>query len=296
MLRWFGTLAALGLLLYLLIDQGWAEIGNDLRRIAWWRFALALALMGISRLAVAGRWQVLIQSGGLNLTPRQSVQITFAGLFAANFLPTTIGGDVFRLAWLIRLGCDRAISLASLVADRLVGMAGMAMALPFGIPGYLHYLQQADQSTVTPGMLALPWLRTLQEKLFAFTHRLVRTMQVWLHRPLALLAALAFTWVHMLCTFGMVWLLLSGMGEQISFWLIMGLWSATYFVTLLPISVNGMGVQELAMTFFYANIGGISASSGLSLALLTRLIQMLVSLPGALFLPQILAGRNQPTK
>jgi hypothetical protein len=121
-------------------------------------------------------------------------------------------------------------------------------------------------------------------------------MQVWLHRPLALLAALAFTWVHMLCTFGMVWLLLIGMGEQISFWLVMGLWSATYFVTLLPISVNGMGVQELAMTFFYANIGGISPSSGLSLALLTRLIQMLASLPGALFLPQILAGRNQSTK
>lgn len=289
-------MAALALLLYLLIDQGWAEIVDDLQQIAWWRFALALALMGISRLAVAGRWQVLLQSGGLNLSPRQSLQITFAGLFAANFLPTTIGGDVFRLAWLIRLGCDRAMSLASLVADRLVGMAGMAMALPFGIPGYVRYFQEAGQAGTTPGLLGLPWLRTLQEKVIGFTQRLLRTMQVWLHRPLALLAALAFTWVHMLCTFGMVWLLLSGMGEQISFWLVMGLWSATYFVTLLPISVNGMGVQELAMTFFYAKIGGISASSGLSLALLTRLIQMLASLPGALFLPQILAGRSQSNK
>mgnify|MGYP001032688986 FL=1 len=284
------------MLLYLLIEQGWTEVGDAIRRIAWWRFALALALMGISRLAVAGRWQVLIQSAGLNLTARQSAQITFAGLFAANFLPTTIGGDVFRLAWLIRLGCDRAMSLASLVADRLVGMAGMAMALPFGIPGYWHYFQQADQTAAAPGMLAVPWLRTMQEKLFAFTRRLLQTMQVWLHHPLALLAALAFTWVHMLCTFGMVWLLLIGMGEQISFWLVMGLWSATYFVTLLPISVNGMGVQELAMTFFYANIGGISPSSGLSLALLTRLIQMLASLPGALFLPQILAGKSQITE
>ena len=80
-------------------------------------------------------------------------------------------------------------------------------------------------------------------------------MKVWLNKPRSLLGALGFTWVHMLCTFAMVWLLLGGMGEHISFWLVMGLWSATYFVTLLPISINGMGVQELAMTFFYVAIG-----------------------------------------
>jgi glycosyltransferase 2 family protein len=82
------------------------------------------------------------------------------------------------------------------------------------------------------------------------------------------------------------------MGERISFWMIMGLWSATYFVTLLPISINGMGVQELAMTFFYSAIGGISQPSGLTLALLMRALQMLASLPGALFIPDILAGRK----
>lgn len=281
------------MLVYLLIDQGWDEIGNAIRQIDGWRFAIALLLVGVSRLAVAGRWQALVQSAGTGLTTTQSIQITFAGLFAANFLPTTIGGDVVRLAWVIRLGCDRAVSLASLVADRLVGLAGMAMALPFGLPGYLRYFQQAKPTDAASGLLALPWLRPLQEKLAAFTRRLMGAMQTWLHQPQALLASLAFTWVHMLCTFGMVWLLLTGMGEQISFWMVMGLWSATYFVTLLPVSVNGMGVQELAMSFFYTAIGGISAPSGLTLALLMRLIQMLASLPGALFLPQILAGRRQ---
>lgn len=280
-------------MIYLLVDQGWAEIVDVIRKINGWRFGLALILVGISRLAVAGRWQVLIKSAGMNLTARESTQITFAGLFAANFLPTTIGGDVVRLTWAIRAGCDQAVSLASLVADRLVGMAGMAMALPFGLPGYLRYFQQTNQTLTSPELMALPWLGTLREKLLTFTRRLLQTLQIWLHQPRALLASLAFTWVHMLCTFGMVWLLLTGMGEQISFWLVMGLWSATYFITLLPISINGMGVQELATTFFYSKIGGISAPSGLTLALFMRLIQMLASLPGALFLPQILAGKRQ---
>jgi len=169
-----------------------------------------------------------------------------------------------------------------------VGMTGMAMALPFGIPGYLGYLAAAHASAG----VAIPWLNLLVEKTRRFMQELTHALALWLRKPRSLLGALAFTWVHMLCTFIQVWLLLGGMGERISFWLIMGLWSATYFVTLLPISINGMGVQELAMTFFYTSIGGISQPNGLTLALLMRALQMLASLPGALFIPDIMAGRK----
>jgi len=209
-------------------------------------------------------------------------------LFSSNFLPTTIGGEVVRLAGAIRLGFDRATCVASLVVDRLVGMTGMAMALPFGLPGYIQYI---TKPTVA-GSLAIPWLRPIVGKFQRFMHDILQALAIWLQKPTSLLSALGFTWVHMLCTFSMVWLLLAGMGEAIPFWLVMGLWSATYFVTLLPISINGMGVQELAMTYFYVAIGGISASNGLTLALLMRLLQMIASLPGALFIPDIMAGRK----
>ncbi len=278
----------MGLLLYLLSRQGWDEIISAARQIDWWRFILAIILVFISRLAVAGRWHVLMRSAGTGITIHHSVRLTFAMLFSSNFLPTTIGGDVVRLAGAIRLGFDQAISVASLVMDRLVGLAGMAMALPFGIPGYFHSLPK----TPAAASLTIPWLNSLAEKMRQFLQRLTQAMAVWLHQPRSLLGALAFTWVHMLCTFTTVWLLLGGMGEHISFWLVMGLWSATYFVTLLPISINGMGVQELAMTYFYVSMGGISEPNGLTLALLMRLLQMIASLPGALFIPDIMAGKR----
>lgn len=242
----------------------------------------------VSRFAVAGRWHVLMHSAGTGITPRQSIRLTFAMLFSSNFLPTTIGGDVVRLAGAIRLGYNQAISLASLVVDRLVGMTGMAMALPFGIPAYIHYLSTSPASTT----MTIPWFNQFVDKLQRFLLDLLQALRVWLDKPRSLISALGFTWVHMLCTFAIVWLLLGGMGEKISFWLVMGLWSATYFVTLLPISINGMGVQELAMTFFYVAMGGITQSSGLTLALLMRILQMVASLPGALFIPDILAGRK----
>jgi len=287
-LRWAGTALAAGLLIYLLSRQGWAEIASAAGRIPWWRFLLAFASVVVSRMAVAGRWHVLMRSAGTGISLQQSIRLTFAMLFSSNFLPTTIGGDVIRLAGAIRLGFDQATSVASLVVDRLVGMTGMAMALPFGLPGYLQYLQNSPSVST----LSIPWMESLSQRIRRFFHDTTRALATWLHRPRSLLGALAFTWVHMLGTFGAVWLLLGGMDEPISFWLVMGLWSATYFVTLLPISINGMGVQELAMTFFYVAIGGIAQTNGLTLALLMRVLQMVASLPGALFLPDIMAGRK----
>jgi uncharacterized membrane protein YbhN (UPF0104 family) len=271
-----------------LSQQGWKAIATAVEQIAWWRFVVALALVVVSRFAVSGRWHVLMHSAGTGITPPQSLRLTFAMLFASNFLPTTIGGDVIRYAGAVRLGFDSAISLASLVVDRLVGMTGMAMALPFGIPLYAQYL---TTSTVKSAV-AIPWFRPIADKIQRFLQELIQALKVWLNKPRSLLSSLGFTWVHMLCTFGTVSVLLAGMGEQISFWAVMGLWSATYFITLLPISINGMGVQELAMTFFYSAIGGISPSSGLTLALLMRILQMVASLPGALFIPDIVAGRK----
>jgi uncharacterized membrane protein YbhN (UPF0104 family) len=87
---------------------------------------------------------------------------------------------------------------------------------------------------------------------------------------------------------------LRDLGEPLPFWQIPGIWSFIYFVTLLPISINGYGVQELALTFFFSQVAEVSESSALAVAVLVRTIQMLASLPGAAFLPSIMTGdRNE---
>ena len=94
----------------------------------------------------------------------------------------------------------------------------------------------------------------------------------------------------MLSLFSVVWLFINGMGENISLWLTSGLWSFTYFVTLLPFSINGYGLQEVSMTFIFSSLGGVSVQNSLTAALLVRTLQIIASLPGAVFLPDILVG------
>ncbi|MFZ5807968.1 MAG: lysylphosphatidylglycerol synthase transmembrane domain-containing protein [Chloroflexota bacterium] len=295
--RLTGTLLTMGLLIYLIEQQEWSEIVTTLIGIPAWRVGLAFLLMLISRLAVTSRWHVLLRSAGVPIPFRQSARLTFSGLFASNFLPTTVGGDVFRLAGGIQLRLNSAVCAASLVADRLVGIAGMALALPLSLPAVLEWRRQPPHSFSLiwlQGMITFRfgWLSRVFRRFGNFLEEILYTMRHWLAHPFSLLYALMWSWVHMVCLFAAISLILDGIRDPLPFWRIAGLWSLVYFITLLPISINGYGLQELAMTLTFGHSGGISLQSSLTVALVIRLLTMLASLPGALFVPGILSGKQ----
>ena len=288
LLRLFGALVATVLVFLLIQQEGWSEIIGALKQISLVSFLLALASLLISRIFVIARWHILLQSGGVKIPFTRSAELTLMGLFANNFLPTTVGGDVVRLAGIMQMGFDRAISLASIAADRLIGMAGMLFTLPFGlVPTWASLGQAAAHSSALIASLQRP---------IGFVRRTLQTFSIWFHQPKALLSSLLCTWGNMLFIFGAVYFLIDGLGSHVDFWLIAGLWSLSYFITLIPISINGYGVQELSLTYLFLHVGGLSAATSLSMAVLIRIVFMFASLPGALFLPSILLAISYQKK
>ena len=134
------------------------------------------------------------------------------------------------------------------------------------------------------------------QRAWDFTKRTLATFSIWFRNPLALLAALACTWGHVLCTCLALGVLISALGGGMSFGLIVGLWSIAYFVTLVPISINGYGVQELSLTFLFSRVGHLSAAIGLTLAVLIRVLYIAASMPGAVYLPTIMAAMEPDEK
>jgi uncharacterized membrane protein YbhN (UPF0104 family) len=301
LIRWVGTVLAFGLVVYLLYQQGWDQIWGAVRQIGVERFAIAIGLMAVSRLMMVGRWYVLMISSEEKFTFVDGLKLTFAGLFANNFLPSTVGGDVVRLAGAVQAGYDGVISAASLIVDRLVGMFGMALVLPIGlyrtfqVPNLFASLASPG-AFVTAGVLPASvtniWEK-IRDKGKALLKRLLEAVALWIRQPKVLLSSLLFTGIHMLCFFGILWILLDGMSDPVPYWLVGGLWSLVYFVTLIPISINGLGVQEVAITFAFSTLGGASEANTLTLALLFRTLVMLASLPGALFIPGIMPDVNK---
>lgn len=272
---------AVGLLVVLVREDEWGEILAAMRKITILDLILVAVLFLISRFAVVWRWHILLQSGGVHIRFRNSAALTFTGLFASNFLPTTIGGDVVRLAGAMQMGFDRAVCLASIAADRLIGMLGMSMTVPVGL-AYSWNMLQVGYASIS--------LAAFIQKPVMFMKRTLSIFSIWLKKPASLLMALVFTWAHMLCLFGSIYVIVDDLGSHISFWMIAGLWSLTYFITLIPISINGYGVQELSFTFLMSNVAGLAPAVSLSVAVLIRAYFMLSSLPGALFLPSILSA------
>ncbi len=299
--RILGTLLAVALVVYLIVEQGWQALVDSLFQVSWTVFAGALLLILLSRLATVGRWHVLLRSANVPIDLRQSLRLVFAGLFSANFLPTTVGGDLVRFAGGVRLRLDAAVVAASLVMDRLVGMAGMATVLPIGLVRFFSLPLAAWPSAQPAQNIALPaalgkgieWGR---RKLAGLWVSLRQAVRLWLSQPRQLFVAYLFTWGHMLSTFLTVWLIFQALGEPISFWLVAGLWSMGYFITLLPISINGLGVQEVALTYLFTNYGGVALHSVLAMALLMRALPILASLPGALFVPALLQPERAAEK
>jgi glycosyltransferase 2 family protein len=215
------------------------------------------------------------------------------GLFASNFLPTTIGGDLVRMAGAVYLHIDAGVSAASLVVDRLVGMAGMASLAPFGLAIVLRPVGTALAPrwsfSLLTGLARLPGVGWAYRKGEKFARSLLRSSVYWLRHPISLVWALLCTYGHMFFTFLAIWLLLSGMHQSLSFGWIGALWSLNYFITtFVPISINGLGLQEVSIATLYSHFGGVSMEAGLALAIFMRLLPMLASLPGVLFLPDIL--------
>ncbi|WKZ36524.1 MAG: lysylphosphatidylglycerol synthase transmembrane domain-containing protein [Anaerolineales bacterium] len=282
--RIVGSLLALVLLLILLEEEGDGELFSALRRVSSGYFLVALAALFISRSFAAARWHVLLRSAGVGINFFRSLTLMFTGNFSSNFLPTTIGGDMVRLGGAMQLGYDRAICLASLVVDRLVGMAGMGLILPLGLMPVFSFEGGASQSMAVAALF---------QKGVDFARRTFGSFSIWWRKPLALIGSLLATLGNQAFIYLAIHLLLLGIDHHVPYWLVAGLYTLTYFVTLIPISINGLGVQELSMTFLLIQFGGLSSSESATIALLTRLLFILASLPGAFFLPSILAAMNE---
>jgi len=282
--QFVGTVLAIVLIGLLLREDGWKAVVAAMKQIPVAVLLWVALLFLISRMAVVWRWHVLLRAGGVPIPFKDSAMLTFTGLFASNFLPTTIGGDVLRVAGAMKMGYDRAVCLATIVGDRLIGMFGMFMVAPLG----LYYAW----GTLPAKPLGMSFMGFVKKPL-DFIKRTFMTFSIWFKKPGTLLLSLGFSWIHMICLFWSIKILLAALGYPVSFWMVAGLWSLTYFITQVPISINGYGLQELSFTFLFSRVAGVPPAISLTVGILIRAYLVLASLPGAFFLPSALAAMTE---
>lgn len=280
LIKWVITILSLGLLVWLISRQNWDQIIKSITKIPWWIILAVVGFNFLGQVLNTLRWFTLLRSQHVMITFGQLLKIVLSGAFASNFLPSTIGGDVVRLVKINRFNKDTVLNFSSIVLDRFVNVLSFLTVLPFslslGIPGDL----QDKSSLALFSGFNIPRIKNWFRKIW---EQFLQAYKNWSSQPLILIRAFIISWFSIFVIFIGLWLLNVGLGIQVRLVQVMGISALSYFVTLLPISINGFGVREVSFTFFYTLVG-VSPEIAALFAILSRFLIVLVTFPGAFFL------------
>lgn len=284
-LRVAGTIASLGLLGWLIARQDWNGLVAYARGIPATSLILGLGLVAGGQLCNVARWLALLRGQGIGMSYGEAGRLAFAGLFASNFLPSTIGGDVVRIVGAGRAARDRLSGAATVVMDRGISVFGMLFLLPFSawiFPDLLRGPGSFAGMAVAAEAGPNRWFHRI-------VSRLRETLAPWAHHPGSLALALLCSWAGVLCYLLAVWTVARGLSIDVGLEQVAGATGITYLLTIIPVSINGYGVREAGMLALYVQLGA-SPEQASALALITRAMMMLVSLPGAAWLGGVMAA------
>lgn len=289
-IRIAGTFISTALFVLLISRQKWDVVLAKATGIALWTILLALLFYLLSFGFNTLRWCILLWAQAVRISPWQAYRLTWAGNFASNFLPSTIGGDGFRMLAVHPYTGRKTISIGSVALDRIINMVAMACLIPapliiFGTS--LRTLLGFAAGGGSFSALALPpGMQKLFEKYFP---KILSAFRDWASKPWAFVCAFLAAWPSNLLPMAATYLLAHQLGMAVSFWQVLGVQTVTYFLSVLPISVNGYGLREVAYTTLYAALGA-SVEQASTLALVTRFLTVLATIPGALWLSSAVTG------
>ena len=273
---------SLGVLSWLVWRTEWTPLLDTLRGVRLDLCTVSLGLYCLAQIVSSYRWQLLARSVGLNGPLRRFVALYYVGMFFNLFLPTSMGGDVVR-AWLLADGPGRRWqAVLSVFSERFAGlMMLLCLACLATIPN-LNVLPSWALGLVwgsaTMGVLfviALPLLSRRIVRLQKVTHAL--SLYRSQHRTLVIVLALSL--VVQASGIVQVWLLGEALGlpaPPLAYAVVIPL---VTLLTMLPISVNGVGVREGFLVLLLAPVG-VPEAGAIALGLLWLSVLAVASLIG----------------
>jgi uncharacterized membrane protein YbhN (UPF0104 family) len=275
------------LLGYVAWHTEWDKFGQAFARLQVGLWLAALALLLVTQVVSAVRWQILARALGFERSLVQLTGIYFIGMYFNLLLPTSVGGDVVR-AWYLDGGSRRRLAaFASVFLDRvsgllvLLGMACVALVLsPLELPDWVSLFVWGSAGG---SLLVLATLSLLAGRGVGGDSRWARLARALtaLRSPRVLAGTtLMSLWVQGANVI-IVWLVGRAIGAPVSFdyyWIMVPMVS---LLTMLPVSINGIGVRDWGTALFLAPLG-VGKGIALPLALLWFAVNATTSLAGGL--------------
>lgn len=286
------------------ISQTWQHVHS----LSWPFVAFALLFYTGLQWLSCWRWQIVLQSQGYNIRLRSLMSSYFAGMWLNTFLPGSLGGDVYRVYQVSQTTQDSESALVSVFLERFTGLAALSAIAVMGLApafqlvgrwdiialfvGAVGTLVGAVVLIMSPRLLrwAEPWLMRL--RLGAIAARLTKIQTLLRQFSTDRSALRSSMGLSFILQFGIIvyhFLIAQQLAISISFLALVVFIPIVVVITLLPISLGGLGLKEGLWIYLFSRVG-LSSEEAVLLSLTVTILGWLLSIPGGLILLRDSAG------
>lgn len=260
--------------------------------------SMMVGVAAAERLLAAWRWHILLNADRHVTGFSRVLRLVLASSFAGYAVPGSIGVEAARIYGAARTTADLGHAVSSVLVERLLAMIALFLLMAVGLILAADRLPPSFSRAGLIGFAALPLCSLLvmlpAAQRFALTllpgHRLAplrekltrifRALESYRLQPrllfVSLLAAILFQLLRVTLTMIGAWAL----GAETAAAAFLFIVPAVVLLTLLPISIGGIGVQETGFVHFFGTLG-MAPELALALSLLLHLMVLVSILPGA---------------
>jgi hypothetical protein len=291
--------AVTAFLFYLLFRKvDFSEFAATLKHARYDILIFSFCILWIGHYMCIFRWRMLMRP----LMPTPSLLNLFGiyciGLFFNLTFPTVVGGDVVKMYYAGKPSRQFAESFAATFLDRDTGM--LAMMIIAVTATIIHPVRLAG--VPVPFIIWSAFLVFIVANVIIFAPRLHKVFVDFLHRlrfnSLAakidtisgvfqkiarhhevLILSLVISLVNQLFVIAVTWVTAIGLRIRVPFLFFLVFVPVITLISMIPISLNGMGLREYAFVALFSAIG-VDRESSVALGLVSSAIILLSAIPG----------------
>lgn len=289
-----------GLVLFL---YGRVDLRALLALLAGMRPLLLLAifpLLFFNTVISALKWKWLLQTDGITVPLPTLTASYLIGTFFNMFLPSNIGGDVYRVYDVARRSRRTVHSFASVLADRLSGFVALVtLGVGFGILGlrllpdrqilWIPFLAMAALALMIAALFQEHLIRWAVARtplsrfpaLRSFSFKLFESVRQYRLAPRLFGKVMTASFTFQFGVITCIYLLARALGIELPFYYFCVFVPFVSLLEALPVSIFGLGIRDASYVFFLTRFN-VTDVEALSLAMAYVLVTLIYAAAGGI--------------
>jgi uncharacterized protein (TIRG00374 family) len=300
-----------GLIAFLLYTIDVGAFQARLAQLDLGYLTLAFAVAMADRVLMASKWRLLLTVKGIHIAWPKTLGIYWISSFLGLFLPATVGGDALRAYALASRGYNASDAISSILVERVLGFGALFVFALFSLGASFAVLGRRHISNIESifwlflallVVLAALFYGSVNERIANYVKPVVRGLAVRIRvgtvaqkmgqvyhsyysyraHPWHLTLFFVLSLVENLLPLWWTYCLALAFGMQIPLLYFFVLLPIVLVLVRLPISLDGIGLQEGAFVFFLTQVG-VAHTDAFLLGLASHILAVISILPGGVF-------------